>query len=253
MNSGKKIINVTIKAVTWLLFAFVIFMVAFTFFTTLAVDENERDIFGYKFYIVQTDSMSLSEKNADLDVHFDAGDIIFTKSVEDKNSLQAGDIITFISMNNDSYGETITHMIREVKRNNSGALLGFVTFGTNTGVDDEKLVEPNYILGEYTGKLPTVGRFFAFVKTTPGYIICILVPFLILILYNGVNIIRLFRRYKGEQMTEIKAERERLEAERADNRRMMAELLELKAQLMKKESEVLSAKEPVSEENQTDK
>ena len=234
MNSTtKKVLNISLRVVTWLLVAFTVFMMIFTIFTVATVDKNDRSIFGFKFYIVRTDSMSLSEKNKDMDVHFNAGDIILIENLDDTRNLQAGDIIAFMSTNSISYGETVTHMIREVKKTEEGKLLGYVTFGTNTDTDDEALVEPEYVLGAYAGKLPGVGNFFAFVKSTPGYIICILVPFLLLILYNGVNVIRLFRKYKKEQTDIMAAEREQLEQERAENQRMMAQLLELKAQLEK--------------------
>ena len=237
MNITKKILNIAMKVVTWLLVVFTVFMMLFTIITVTTVDRNDRSIFGVKFYIVQTDSMSLSENNKDMDVHFNAGDIVVIKNVENPAKLQAGDIIAFLSMNEVSRGETVTHMIREVKTTEDGKVLGYVTFGTNTGTNDEVLVEPQYVLGVYTGKLPSVGNFFAFVKSTPGYISCILVPFLLLILYNGINVIRLFRQYKREQMEEMQAEKEKLEAERAENQRMMLELLALKAQLEQQSGE----------------
>ena len=243
----KKIMNILIKVVTWLLVVFTVSMMIFTIVTVTTVDRNDRAIFGIKFYIVQTDSMSKSELNADLDTHFNAGDIVIIKNVKDPKALQAGDIIAFMSTNSVSYGETVTHMIREVKRNSEGRVLGYVTYGTNTGVDDEALVEPEYVLGAYAGKLPEVGNFFAFVKTTPGYIICILVPFLLLILYNGVNVIRLFRKYKREQMEVMQAEKDQLEAERAETQRMMQELLALKAQLNQQSGEGTPSAQPASE------
>ena len=244
----KKLVNIGTKVTTWLLIAFTVFMMIFTVFTVTTVDRNERSIFGVKFYIVQTDSMSLSENNKDMDVHFNAGDIVIIKNVEDPRALQAGDVIAFMSTNSVSYGETVTHMIREVKKTEDGKVLGYVTYGTNTGTDDEALVEPEYVLGAYSGKLPGVGNFFAFVKSTPGYIVCILVPFLLLILYNGVNVIRLFRKYKREQMADMQAEKEKLEAERAENQRMMQELLALKAQLDQKNGgEETPPAEPASE------
>ena len=43
--------------------------------------------------------------------------------------------------------------------------------------------------------------------------------------------VKLFRKYKQEQLAEVAEEKARLEAERAENARMMAEILELKAQL----------------------
>lgn len=248
MDTTKKIMNIALKVITWLLVAFTVFMMIFTIVTVTTVDKNERSIFGMKFYIVKTDSMSLSEKNKDLDVHFNAGDIVIIKNVKDNRALQAGDIIAFMSTNSVSYGETVTHMIREVKTNSEGKVLGYVTYGTNTGTDDEALVEPEYVLGAYSGKLPGVGNFFAFVKSTPGYIVCILVPFLLLILYNGVNVIRLFRKYRREQMEAMQAERDKIDAERAENQRMMQELLALKAQLDKKEGgEGTPPAEPASE------
>ena len=248
MNTTKKILNIALKVVTWLLVAFTVFMMIFTVVTVTTVDRNDRSIFGVKFYIVQTDSMSLSEINKDMDVHFNAGDIVIIINVDDPRALQAGDVIAFMSTNSVSYGETVTHMIREVKKTEDGKVLGYVTYGTNTGTDDEALVEPEYVLGAYSGKLPGVGNFFAFVKSTPGYIVCILVPFLLLILYNGVNVIRLFRKYKREQMEAMQAEKDKLEAERAENQRMMQELLALKAQLDQKNGgEETPPAEPASE------
>ena len=243
----KRVMNILLKVVAWVLIAFTAFMMVFTVVTVATVDRNDRSILGVKFYIVQTDSMSLSELNADLDVHFNAGDIVIIKNVKDARALQAGDIISFMSTNSVSYGETVTHMIREVKRNQDGKVLGYVTYGTNTGVDDEALVEPEYVLGAYAGKLPGVGKFFAFVKSTPGYIVCILVPFLLLILYNGINVIRLFRKYKREQMAVMQEEKDKLEAERAENQRMMQELLALKAQLDQKSGEGTPPAQPASE------
>jgi signal peptidase I len=191
--------------------------------------------------------MSKSENNADLDVHFNAGDIIIVKNVEDKKALESGDIITFISTNDDSNFETITHMIRDKFYDKEGKFAGYITYGTNTGVNDEAPVEFGYILGKYTGKLPAVGQFFAFVKTTPGYIVCILVPFLLLILYNGVNVIRLFKQYRAEQMSAMQAERDKIDAERAENLRMMEELMALKEQLLKQQAASAPAQAPAPE------
>ncbi len=235
MNSQtKKILNISLKCVTWILVAFTVFMMIFTVVTVSTVDRNDRSIFGIRFYIVQTDSMSKSDKNADMDIHFNAGDIIMIKNVKDPTALQAGDIIAFMSTNPESYGQTITHMIREVKKTDNGKVQGYVTFGTNTGVDDEVLVEPSYVIGQYAGKLPKVGIFFAFVKSTPGYIICILIPFLCLILYNGVNMIRLFRKYKKEQTAIMEEEKAKIEAERKQNEEILRELQALKEELSKK-------------------
>ena len=247
MSITKKILNISIKVITWALALFTVFMMVFTIVSVTTLDRNDRSIFGMKLYIVQTDSMSRSENNKDMKVHFNAGDIIIVKEAENRTALKAGDIISFMSTNSSSYGETVTHMIREVKYDENGKLLGYVTFGTNTNTDDEALVEPEYILGVYWGKIPGAGNFFAFVRTTPGYIICILVPLLILILYNCINIIRLFCKYRREQLKEMQAERDKIDEERAENQRMMQELLALKAQLEKNGGIQSASAQPASE------
>ncbi len=239
MHAAKKVFNITFKILIWLLVTFTVLVVIFTAVTVATVDKNERSIFGLRFYVVRTDSMSLSENNGELDVHFNAGDIVVVKSIDEdaKRLLKPGDVITFMSVNSGSYGETVTHMIREVKVNNENKLVGYVTYGTNTGVNDEALVEPSFVMGVYWGKLVGVGKMFAFLKSVPGYIVCVLIPFLILILYNGINVIRLLRRYKQEQAQALVAEKEKLDAERAENQRMLQELLALKEQLEKKSEE----------------
>ena len=234
----QKVLNVLLKVFTGIVVAVTVFVMVFTVVNVALFDKNDRAVFGYKFLIVQSDSMSLSENNADLDVHFDAGDLIIVTEKFDVKDLKEGDIITFFSENEDSRGETITHMIKEVRHSTSGAILGFVTYGTNTGESDKALVEPSHIIGKYTSHVADVGHVMAFMKSVPGYIVCVLTPFLLLIGNQAINVIRLYRRYKTEQnaeMDEKKLELEReksaLEAQRLEYERMLKELEALKAQL----------------------
>ena len=215
----KKIFEVTKTVLVWLIVAFAVFMMIFTLVSVRMFDQNERNIFGYKFFVVRSDSMAATD--------FKAGDIVISKVV-DTTTLKEGDIITFISENPDNYGETVTHKIRKVTTDAYGSV-AFVTYGTTTDKNDDALA--TYVLGKYVGKLPNLGAFFMFLKTTPGYIVCILVPFLLLILSQGINTIRLFRTYRKEQIDAMNAEKAKIEAERAESQRMMAELLELKKQL----------------------
>ena len=234
----QKVMNILLKVFTALVVAVTVFVMVFTVVTVALFDKNDRAVFGYKFFIVQSDSMSLSENNADLDVHFNAGDLVIVTDKFEVKELKAGDIITFVSQNEDSYGETVTHMIKEVVSSSSGALIGFKTYGTNTGAEDSVLVEPEFIIGKYNSQIKGVGHVMAFMKSVPGYIVCVLTPFLLLIGNQAINVIRRYRRYKAEQnaeMDEKKLELEReksaLEAQRLESERMLKELEALKAQL----------------------
>lgn len=217
----KKGVNVFKNVIVWLLVIAAIGMMIFTIFSVSTFDQNNRSVFGYKFFISRSDSMSATD--------FDAGDIVFVKEV-DSATLQAGDIIAYVSQNESNYGETVTHKIRKVTTNDNRDP-GFITYGTTTNTDDETVVTYEYVLGKYTGKLPKVGTFFAFLKTVPGYIVCVLIPFLLLIAYNGWNCVKLFRRYKKEQMEELQQEKDKLAEERRQSAEMMKELQALRSQL----------------------
>lgn len=216
-----KVLSIIKTTLVWLVVLLAVFMMIFTIISVTTFDRNDRDIFGYRAYIVKTDSMAATD--------FNAGDLILTKEV-DPYSLQPGDIITFISQDPDSYNEVITHKIREKTRDAEGNL-AFVTYGTTTDTNDETLVTAPYILGQYQFAIPFMGTFFNFLKTPQGYFICIFTPFMLLIIQQAVKSVRLFVRYKKEQMEEMEAEKKRIEDERAQNAKMMEELLALKAQL----------------------
>lgn len=236
----KKVFNIIKTTVAWLIVALAVFMMIFTVISVTTFNRNDRDLFGYKAYIVMSDSMTASG------IH--SGDLVFVKEV-DPSTLHEGDIITFISQNNESFGETITHSIKKLTRDVHGQP-GFITYGTTTGALDDTVVTYPYVMGKYESCLPQVGTFFNFLKTPQGYFICIFIPFMLLILQQGLKCIKLFRRYKNEQMEEMSAEKERLEEERAQNARMMEELLALKAQLQQQtETFRPSEQEKSNEEN----
>ena len=223
----KKILNIIKNIFVWLMVALAVCMMIFTVVSVNTFDRSDRSLFGFKAFIVLSDSMSKTD--------FDAGDLVLVKEV-DPSTLKEGDIIAYTSQNTSNYGETVTHKIRSLTTDASGEP-GFITYGTTTDTDDETVVTYPYVLGKYKTNIPKVGRFFMFLKTTPGYIVCILIPFLLLILIQGLNCIKLFRRYKLEQMAEMKEERAKIEEERAESQKMMAELLALKAQLAEKENQ----------------
>lgn len=222
----KKALGVVKAAIFWLIVALAVFMMIFTVVSVTTFNRSDRNLFGYRVYIVNTDSMSATD--------FDAGDLIFVKET-DPSTLNEGDIISYISQNNDSFGETITHKIRR-KATDAEGNPAFVTYGTTTDTDDETLVTYPYILGKYEGRVARLGYFFNFLKTTQGYIVCIFIPFMLLILYQGLNCIKLFRKYKKEQTEELEAEKKRIEDERAENEKVLAELRALKAQLEQSKS-----------------
>lgn len=205
----------------WIVVAIAVSVMIFTIVSVNTFNRNDREIFGLRCYIVLSDSMSATD--------FSAGDLVLVKKV-DPTTLQVGDIIAYQSQNSENYGATVTHKIR-AKTTDANGNPGFITYGTTTNVDDETVVTYPFILGKYQTALPKVGTFFQFLKTPQGYIICILIPFLLLIIYQGLNCVKIFKLYKAEQMAELQAEKDALEEQKKQSEAIMAQLLAMQQQM----------------------
>lgn len=150
-------------------------LMMFTLSSARAVDNQDRTFLGYKVFIVNSGSMSAT--------HFDTGDIVFIKSV-DPSTLQVGDVISFTSYNRNSFGETVTHKIREITTDEKGKPV-FITYGTTTDTNDESPVEYSQIIGKYAGRLAGVGKIFQAFRENPNNVLYVLIPLVLIILYYG--------------------------------------------------------------------
>lgn len=171
-------------------------------------------------YAIQTDSMRGT---------FNAGDIIFVKTLDEdeKTDLEPGTIITFISSDPDSYGETITHCIREeTTYNNQPA---YITYGVFAGVDDEYPCLASDVIGTYSGKWSRGGYFFEFMKSPTGYCICVLLPFLVLIGINSYYFVVQFKEYRKEKGTDKKSIKKARDEALKENERLKQEIEKLKS------------------------
>ncbi|MDO4810919.1 MAG: signal peptidase I [Eubacteriales bacterium] len=232
----------TVKKVFTILVAVIaVLVMVFTIISVATFNRNDRNLFGFKAFIVLSDSMSATD--------FSAGDVVFVKNV-DPDTLQEGDIISYTSQNQENYGEVVTHKIR-ARTTDANGDPGFITYGTTTGTDDELVVTYPFINGKYQFSVAKLGTFFQFLKTVPGYIVCILVPFLVLIGMQALNTVKLFRQYKSEQVAELQAEKAEIAEERKRSEEMMAELLALKAQMAQNAS-AAAASAPAETESKPD-
>ena len=214
----KKAVNAIINVLSTLMMVVAVCVMIFTIVSVNTFNRQDRSLMGYKAFIVLSDSMSATD--------FDAGDLVLTKDVNPAE-LQEGDIIAYISENPDNYGEVVTHKIRTVNPDGT-----FTTYGTTTDTDDAYPVSWEQVLGKYDRAIPKIGAFFNFLKTTPGYICCIFVPFALLIMMQGLNTVKLFKQYKREQQEDIDRQKAELEQERLETKAMMEELLAMKREMV---------------------
>ncbi|MBR2036984.1 MAG: signal peptidase I [Lachnospiraceae bacterium] len=219
----KKAGKVITDILAWVLVLIAVCVMIFTVVSVNTFDKSGRTIFGYSAFIVMSDSMSKTD--------FDAGDVILVKGVE-PSELKEGDIIAYESQDNSNYGETVTHKIRRLTVNGSGEP-GFVTYGTTTGIDDEVVVTYPYVLGKYEFRIPKIGTFFHFLKTPLGYVVCILIPFAIILGLQIVNMIKAIKDHRAVKTDALKAERLALEEERRQMEEKLKELQALEEQMRK--------------------
>lgn len=221
----KKVLKIASDVFFGVVVVAAIAMMVFTIVSVTTFNRSDRTFFGYRAYIVLSNSMQATD--------FEAGDLVLVKEVQPQ-TLQPGDIIAFTSQSTESFGEVVTHKIRKLTVTEDGEP-AFITYGTTTNTDDEIPVEYPFVLGKYSFKLPKVGTFFQFLKTPQGYILFILVPFMALIIYQIVRSVVLFNQYKRLQLKKLKAQRAKLEKEREEARQMQEELAALKQQLAEKD------------------
>lgn len=169
-------------------------MIIYTIFMLRRGDRQEPGILGYSMFIVLSDSMSATD--------FDAGDLIIIRQT-DVAQLQEGDIIVFISGAEENYGEKVAHKIRKCITDATGNF-NFLTYGTSTGEDDRYIVKEQDILGKYQFRIPAIGRLLAFIKTGIGFFLLILLPLLILAVFQGGKCWTSFRDYRRANNTDEK-------------------------------------------------
>ena len=211
-SKTKKALKITGNVLTGIVAVLVVVMTVLTVFSMVFNRDGTASVFGVQAYVVQSDSMT---------PEFAAGDVIFSEEVNPEE-LVAGDIITFISRDSASYGQTITHCIREVTTHNGE--LAFITYGIATGVDDGTPAVASDVLGRYTFRIAGLGSFFEFLKSVPGYIVCILLPFLVIIGLQIANIVSAVRAARAEKVAAAAAERSRVEALEEEVARLRAQV-----------------------------
>jgi signal peptidase len=172
---------------------------------------------GYAPLIVLTDSMSPTIK---------AGDLIVVKSV-DASKVKEGDVISFFDPAS-SGTAVVTHRVLKQNKTEednlpawhnmdnlpgiegSGENLIFRTQGDFNNAADEDPVPASKLVGVWTGiNLKGAGNVAMFLQSTPGLILCIGVPIVILVAYELIRR-KLYERSKRQDTDELLKELEAL-------------------------------------------
>ena len=116
-------------------------------------------------------------------------DAIIIQRIEPEN-IKQGDIISFLATESYYKGKVITHRVIGIEKSSDGSLL-FRTKGDHNNVADSSLVNEKDIYGKVIFRIPMLGYIRQFLSTYFGWILCIVIPFLYLILSEVVRVRRM--------------------------------------------------------------
>lgn len=150
---------------------------------------------GYSPLIVLTDSMYPS---------IESGDLIVVRAAK-ADDVREGDVISFFDPSSTG-SSVVTHRVVEIQADGS-----FITKGDANNTNDEPAIPAANLVGVYQFRIGGAGNVAMFLQTTPGLILCVGLPMILLI---GYDLIRR-RRYEKANKQDTDALLAELEALRA--------------------------------------
>ncbi len=191
-------------------------------------------ILGMRLFSIRTDSM------------YDTlmpGDLIIDTAVKDPESLKKNDVITYWTVID---GERVLNTHRIVEIYDGNGFLIFATKGDNNSTVDTLTVHESEIVGKYSFRIPGVGKAFDYLQTSTGFLIVVVIPVVIFLIYQLIQFFRVLFEYQNvksrirfemergrtEDLIEEQNRREE-ELKQAEREKIEAELREkIRAELM---------------------
>ena len=136
----------------------------------------------------------------------ESGDLIICQTV-DAQDVKVGDVIAFFDPAGNGTS-IVTHRVLEVTEQDGQ--LAWKTKGDNNNTEDRLLVTADKLVSRYDGvRLAGCGNVALFMQTTPGLIICVVLPILLLVGYDMIRR-RLYDKANQKDTDQLMAELEEL-------------------------------------------
>lgn len=145
----------------------------------------------------------------------ESGDLIICHTAEPEE-IEAGDIIAFFDPAGNG-SSIVTHRVLEVTEQDGE--VAWKTKGDNNNTEDRLLVPADKLVAIYEGtRIAGAGNVALFMQTTPGLIICVVCPLMLLVGYDMIRR-RMYEKANKQDSDKLLAELEelrRLKAEKAE-------------------------------------
>lgn len=161
--------------------AFAVSMLLLSAFMGQAVRPDARVDLGYSALIVTTDS--------GLD------DMVVIDSASPKD-FREGDRIICRSVNEKDYGKIVYRELRSITEGDDGELM-FVTSALGENAEEEFMTDESLVIGRELFHISNTGDLFHYLMTVQGCIVCVMLPFAILILLQIGSMAKGIRKRRG--------------------------------------------------------
>ena len=183
--SWQSIIHIIFKILSWALFVILLLIAIFLIYYYIANRIYIKKGAGYEpkfsIYTIATGSMV-----PNINVY----DAVINMRVENANDLKVGDVITFRSSSSLTPNMTITHRIKAISETEDGEIC-FITKGDANNVEDDSCTKHSAVIGKVILRIPGLGHIQRFLASGFGWLMCILIPALIIIARDIMKITRL--------------------------------------------------------------
>lgn len=157
---------------------------------------------GYCPLIVLTGSM---------EPEISSGDMIICHTIE-PSEVKTGDVISFFDPEGNGLS-VVTHRVVEIVQENGS--LSFRTKGDANNVEDKTPVPAENLVGIYQTRIRGAGNLAMFMQSTPGFVVCVGLPLLCMVVYDLLRR-RRYEKSKKEDTDALLAELEMLRKEKAE-------------------------------------
>lgn len=174
MKVFKRILNIFLDIIILLIF---IISICIIFINKKQSENKVPSLFNIVPSVVLTNSMSPT---------INPGDLIITKKIN-STELKVGDVVTFYGKVNNERA-LITHRIVKIEEDT------VTTRGDNheVSIDNDTPMSVDNVLSVYSFRIPKVGYLINFIKTPLGFILLVIIPLIIYIIFLAL---KLFKAY----------------------------------------------------------
>ncbi len=227
-SSIKHKVHFVTTVISWTIFILLILVaiVLLYYFIATKVYANKNPDYKASFGLYTIISPSM-EPN--LNIY----DVIVNVKVKKPEDIKVGDVITFISTSTISKGFTITHRVYSITNDENG--YQFQTKGDNNEVPDSATVRFENIIGKVIFKIPQLGRLQSILTTRWGWLILVVIPAFLIILFDILKLIRLQSAQKD--IADIVLKEEQKKEENAKKKKEIEEKLNSKYGIKRSENE----------------